>query len=216
MSSNFEAARSNFESNLDQARDTIGDLNIASNMADRKQLLVQSRKLIEECKKNIHEMDYLWNTLDPSDKGYYKSELTEFKQQFEQVRRDFTEYEKAIRRDEEDEGSDELGKLQANTREKLLGGVNKLSDQERDLQKAVSIGYEAQNMVREGAKNLRNQRDYIENAGRNNLKAQTELSKADKVVKTIRVREFCYRLILYLLIICLFAAILAVFVVKIK
>ena len=156
--------------------------------------------------KNIQQMDYLWGTLDPSDKGYYKGELTEFKQQFEMVKKDFLLYEKAIKRDGEDEGSDELGKLQADTREKLLGGVGKLSDQDRQLNGVVSTGYEATEMIKQGAQNLRNQRDYIESAGRNNMRAQNELSKADKIVKTMRVREFCYRLVLYVLIIALLGA----------
>ena len=190
MATEFESARTQFETHLEQARDTIGDMNLATNMTDRKQLLMDARKLLEECKKNIQQMDYLWGTLDPSDKGYYKGELLEFKQQFDGIKKDFLQYEKAIKRDDEDESSDELGKLQANTREKLLGGVGKLSDQDLQLKQAVSTGYEAQDMIRQGAQNLRNQRDYIENAGRNNLKAQHELSKADSVVRTMRLREF--------------------------
>ena len=206
MSGEFESARRQFENNLEQARDNIGDLNISSNPKDRKQLLVSARKLLGDCKKNIEQMDYLWGTLDPSDKGYYKAELTEFRQQFEMLRKDFLAYEKAIQRDDEDEESDELAKLQADNRERLLGRVGKLSDQDKQLQNIVRDGYEAQNMLREGGKNLRNQRYHIENAGRNNLKAQTDLVKADRTIKMIRVREFCYKLILYLLIICLFAA----------
>ena len=32
-------------------------------------------------------MDYLWGGLDPSDKGYYKAELTEFKANLDKVNR---------------------------------------------------------------------------------------------------------------------------------
>ena len=49
---------------------------------------------------------------------------------------------------------------------------------------------EAQTMLREGGKNLREQRDHIESAGRYNTKAQNELRKGDKIIRTIRVREF--------------------------
>ena len=128
----------------------------------------------------------------------------------------FLQYEKAIKRDGEDEGSDELAKLQATTRDKLLGGVGKLSDQDGQLNGVVKTGYEAQAMIRDGAKNLRDQRDYIENAGRNNMKAQNEISRADKIVKTMRVREFCYRIILYVLVVILLGAWLCVLIVKLS
>lgn len=85
---------------------------------------------------------------------------------------------------------DELSKLQNNTREKLLGGVGKLSDMDKQLNGIVKTGVEAQTMLREGGKNVRMQRDHIENAGRYNTKAQNELGKADKTIRTIRVREF--------------------------
>ena len=206
MASNFETTKDQFEQYLDQARDTIGDLNTAESVDEKKRLLKDSRSLMAECKKNIQEMDYLWNTLDSGEKGYYKSELVEFKQQFEMLNNDLIKYQKAIRIDEEDEESDELTKLQKETREKLLGGVGKLSDQERQLKGVVKDGYEAQNMMRQGAHNLRNQRDHIENAGRNNLKAQTEISKGDKTIRVMRLREFCYRVVLYIVIIALAAA----------
>lgn len=80
--------------------------------------------------------------------------------------------------------------MQANTREKLLGGVGKLSDQDKQLNNIVKDGHEAQQMLREGGKNLRNQRDHIENAGRYNMKAQAELVKGDRTIRMIRVREF--------------------------
>ena len=92
------------------------------------------------------------------------------------------------------------------TREKLLGGVGKLSDQDNQLKDIKKVGYEAQNMLKEGGKNLREQRDYIESAGRYNTKAQNEIHKADRTIRVIRVREFCYKIILYVLIMCLFAS----------
>ena len=186
MATEFEGARSNFENNIEQARDAIGDMNLATKLEDRKQLLIDSRKLLEECKRNISQMDYLWGTLDPSDKGYYKSELIEFKDQLENIQKDFKQYEQAIKRDEDDEESDELSKLQANTREKLLKGVGNLSDQDKQLNGIVKNGIETTEILREGNRNLVGQRDYIENAGRNNLRAQRELSKADKVVTKMR------------------------------
>jgi t-SNARE complex subunit (syntaxin) len=145
MSSNFETTRNQLEENIEQARDTLGDLNAATDVAERKRLLNDARRFVGECRKNIQELDYLWNTLDSGDKGYYKSEITDFKQQFEMIRKDFTDYEKAIKIDDQDEESDELTKLQNETRAKLLGGMGKLSDQEKQLAGAVKDGHEPQN-----------------------------------------------------------------------
>lgn len=55
------------------------------NIAERKDCLADAKRLVTECKKSIATMDYLWGGLDPSDKGYYKSELTDFKSQLEKV-----------------------------------------------------------------------------------------------------------------------------------
>ena len=115
----------------------------------------------------------------------------------------------------DDDGNDEVGKLENDVREKLLGGVSKLSDQRNQLDGVVKEGLEAQQLIRGGAKALGEQRGIIENAGRNNLKAQAELAKADRTVRMIRVREFWYRLILYIVIISLLAAWILVVIVKI-
>ena len=166
--------------------------------------------------------------MDPSDKGYYKNELIESKSHLESLNKgmilktqllnfflcfttvetlfiDYLKLQDAVERDSV-EGGDELSKLQVHTREKLLGGVGKLSDQDNQLKDIKKVGYEAQNMLKEGGKNLREQRDYIESAGRYNTKAQNEIHKADRTIRVIRVREFCYKIILYVLIMCLFAS----------
>ena len=135
-------------------------------------------------------MEYFWNSLDPEDKRYHKAELIDFKSQYDRLNKDFLDYQKANKRDIEDNDDDELTKLQDGTREKLLGGVGKLSSQEKQLEGIVKDGHEAQTMLREGGKNLRLQRDHIENAGKHNLRAQNELHKADKTIRYIRVREF--------------------------
>ena len=216
MTTEFESARSTFERNLEQARSTIRDLNEASNLSEKKSLLHDTKQLIEECKRNVQQMDYFWTTLDPSDKGCYKSELTEFKFQFESLKEDFSTYQKAIQMDEGDEESDEFSKLQTNTREILLQGVGKLSDQDNQLNNIVKNGHEATEILRGGNRELRAQRDLIENAGRNNIKAQNELRRGDSQVRKMRVREFCYRLVLYILIVALLAAMMCTLIIKLK
>lgn len=154
--------------------------------------------------------------MDPSDKGYYKPELTESEQQYETLKQDFEDYKDAVMRDLGDEEDDELTKLQANTRDRLLEGVGKLSNQDNQLNNIKRDGYETTEIMRGANRNLVQQRGYIENAGRNNMIAQNELSRADKVVKTMRLREFCYKIILYLIIIGLMAGYIVVLIFKLK
>ncbi|CAI2381233.1 unnamed protein product [Moneuplotes crassus] len=216
MATEFEASKDHFEKNIDMAREAIGDMNLVSNIAEKKSFLQDSKKLLEECKKNIQQMEYYWQTLDPSEKGYYKGELTEFKHQYEGLKNDFNEYQEAIKRDQDDEESDELTKLQANTRDKLLTGVGKLSDQHKQLDGIVKNGHETTEILRGANRNLVGQRGHIENAGRNNMVAQNELTRADRVVKKMRLREFCYKLILYLIIVGLFGGYIIVLIFKLK
>ena len=217
MSSEFDTTKAKLEENLDAARDILHDISSVSDPNERRQYMSQAKKAIEDCRKNVETLDYIWNRrLDPRDKATYKSELIEMKSNLDTLKKDLERYQQAVQRDTEDEYNDEYGKLESDTREKLLGGVNKLNSQDKQLSGVVKDGYEAQEMIRQGASNIRNQRDHIENAGRNNLKAQTELSKADRTVRMIRFREFWYRLILYLVIISLLAAWICVVIVKIK
>ena len=105
--------------------------------------------------------------------------------------------------------------MESNVREKLLGGVTKLSNQDDELSKIVKEGREAEGIIRNGAKALGDQRNIIENAGRNNLRAQAELSKADSTIRMIRFREFWYKIVLYIVILSLLAAWILVIIVKI-
>lgn len=191
MSSEFDTTKAKLEENLDAARDILHDISSVSDPKERRQYMSQAKKAIEDCRKNVETLDYIWNRrLDPRDKATYKSELIEMKSNLDTLKKDLDRYQQAVQRDTEDEYNDEYGKLESDTREKLLGGVNKLNSQDKQLSGVVKDGYEAQEMIRQGASNIRNQRDHIENAGRNNLKAQTELSKADRTVRMIRFREF--------------------------
>ena len=217
MSSEFEATRGKFEENLETAKDLVHDIATSSDLKDKKHYIGQAKKIIEDWKKNVETLDYIWNRrLDPRDKATYKSELTEMKSHLDTLKKDFERHQQAFQRDAEDDYTDEYAKLKNDTREKVLGGVSKLNSQDKQLDGVVKDGYEAQELIRQGLSNLGSQRNHIENAGRNNLKTQAELSKADKTVRMIRFREFWYRLVLYLVIISLLAAWICVVIVKLK
>mmetsp|Transcript_21327 Transcript_21327/g.23737 ORF Transcript_21327/g.23737 Transcript_21327/m.23737 type:complete len:142 (-) Transcript_21327:97-522(-) len=140
--------------------------------------------------KNIQQMDYLWGTLDPGDKGYYKTELVEYKDQFENVKREYFQYDQAVKREVGDEESDEFTSLQKSNRGKLLNGISKLNHMDEQLIGTVRNGNDTVNILRLANREIVDQGVHIENAGRNNRRAQVHLQDANKNIQTMRVREF--------------------------
>lgn len=107
-------------------------------------------------------------------------------------------------------------KLDTDTRQKLLGGVESLHGQKQQLTNTERLANETHDIMREANKELRDQRGIIVNVGQKNNDIRVDLERANSKVRTMRYREVIFKIILYLIILLLFIAIVTTLVVKIK
>lgn len=101
-----------------------------------------------------------------------------------------------------------------NPNKKLLGGNVILSDQNKKLQNAIAVGYEAENVAKDTKLNLQGDTEKM-NKMRDNLgRIQNDMSLSDKLLDVIKWNEQKNSIILYGVVWILVTAIIAVFVYK--
>ena len=96
----------------------------------------------------------------------------------------------------------------------MVKGVGKLHDQKGQLNNIKKIGYETKEIFREGAVKVAAGGEVIRNAGRENEQIAGKLDEGNRTITRIAKREFVYKLLLNFLILALFAAFVAVLIVK--
>ena len=109
-----------------------------------------------------------------------------------------------------------MAELDADVREKVVGNITKLNKADSDLEEIKKDGYEAAGLFKKGKRELYEQRELIDEANRNQQRVVQDVTKTGKRVKTIARREFCYKVILYFLIMCLTATYIVYIIIRLS
>ena len=97
----------------------------------------------------------------------------------------------------------------------MLGGVENLYGQEKQLENTKRLGFETHDIMRNANKDLRDQRNVIEAVSDKNIDIVSDLDMANKRVRQMSMREFFYRLALNITVFLLIIAIIVVIVVRV-
>ena len=101
-------------------------------------------------------------------------------------------------------------------RDSLLGGIDELNRQEDEIDKIIHMGHEADGLQTNAGRNLRNQRDVIGKSAKSTSAAQNNLTKANRKIELISMRNMIYIGSLYGMAGVLFLIIICVFILKVK
>ena len=104
--------------------------------------------------------------------------------------------------------------MERDAREKTLGNIDNLGKQEGQISGITKVGYETANTTNAILGNLRSQRDKITDATHEMKQANQNVNLGKQLINSMSRKECCYKTLLYLLIIVLFAAIMAMIAAK--
>lgn len=104
--------------------------------------------------------------------------------------------------------------LQRDARGKLLENVDALDKQDEQLQGINKVAHDTVDTTNQIAINLRSQREKINTAIQDTQQANQNVALGKKVINTMSRRECCYKAALHIAIILLFAAIVALGILK--
>ena len=152
-----------------------------------------------------------YSLLPSAEKGHHKAQLTKMRKQYESSRKDFFNYDNAIASEKpiiNEEEKDE--------RDSLLGGIDELYRQEEEIDNIIHMGHEADGLQTNAGRNLRNQRDVISKSAKSTSAAQNNLTKANRKIELISMRNMIYIGSLYGMAGVLFLIIICIFILKIK
>ena len=161
--------------------------------------------------KQIDKAEAEYYILASNEKAHHKAELHKLRKSYEDCRKEFYDYEKAIDA-EKPTGQDE----EQDERDELLKGIDELDRQEGEINNIIKMGYEANDMQKNAGRNLRTQRDVIARSAKNTNAAHHALRKANQKIELISLRNMLYTGSLYGIAIVLFLIIICILVLKIK
>lgn len=104
--------------------------------------------------------------------------------------------------------------LDKDARGQLLDNTDQLVKQDQQVANVTKVGHETLGTTNVIITNLRQQRDKVINADHDILEAKKNVALGKQVINTMSRQECCYKALLYLLIVALFAAICALATVK--
>lgn len=97
----------------------------------------------------------------------------------------------------------------------MIENIESLDKQEEQLTGVTKMAHETADTTHTIMKNMRNQRDKITTATADVREANNNVNVGKKIINTMTRQECCYKALLYMVIIVLFAAILALGIVLI-
>ena len=137
--------------------------------------------------KHLEKAEANYSLLSSHEKSYYKAELNKMRKQYEDSRKEFFNYEKALENERPS-----LNEEEKNERDELLGGIDELNRQERQIDQIIKMGYEGHDAQRDAGQKLRYQRDLLGKAAKNTSAAMGNLRKANQKIELISIRNMVY------------------------
>ena len=104
--------------------------------------------------------------------------------------------------------------MQKNARDKLLDNTDTLGKQADQINSTIRVGYETADTTNRILANSRDQREKIINATQDVREANKNTALGKMMINSMSRKECCYKSLLYLLIVVLFAAIVALFIAR--
>ena len=98
----------------------------------------------------------------------------------------------------------------------MLDNIDTLGKQENQISGITKVGYETANTTNAIIGNLRGQRDKITGAINDTRQANQNVALGKQLVNSMSRKECCYKALLYLLIIILFAGLIAMGIAKLS
>ena len=149
--------------------------------------------------------------LTSGEKTHYKADIKKIRTIYEEDRKQFFTFEKAVEKDKPTPKEQE-----EDEKNELLDGIDELDRQEKQINQIITMGYEAEGAQKNAGRNLRGQRDVISKAAKNTENAARNLRRAQVKLTIISVRTMVYIGALYSIAGVLFLIIIWLLVLKLK
>ncbi|CDW81878.1 vesicle transport v-snare protein [Stylonychia lemnae] len=214
----FKQTKRELKSTSNELSDMFDAIEEEKNIDKKVQSLAELRMMVGKAEKLLIQLETQWENLSSSNKGAYKSKMTNLRSEYEQSRLKYKKIESqtgsqqnknilANKKSDYDQREEEI-------RQRLLNGVGELYTQEAQLENTKKMGTETAQILRVANKDLRDQRDILINVDEKNQQIRQDLVAGDKIVVSMTRREYIYRIAIHITIVLLLMAIIALLIRK--
>eukprot|EP00357_Protocruzia_adherens_P020094 CAMPEP_0115005964 /NCGR_PEP_ID=MMETSP0216-20121206/20202_1 /TAXON_ID=223996 /ORGANISM="Protocruzia adherens, Strain Boccale" /LENGTH=220 /DNA_ID=CAMNT_0002372425 /DNA_START=459 /DNA_END=1121 /DNA_ORIENTATION=+ len=218
MSELFHSYDEDCQTFLGNVQSAIGGFK-SSSLQEKASTLKKIKSDLSEAEKCIKQMEIEISMLAPKTRGQLNPKIKGYKSQLNDYKGTYDRMSDGFQRQQNRDalmGSGGAAQTSNDPREKLLQNQGMLDDQEDRLVDSKKAAYQSEDIAVNVLTELKHQRNVINRAHANNQEVDHNLHKSDRVIRTMGRRTLVNKLILWVLIILLFAADIIVLIVKLK